>query len=121
MNTNSRGTVLATVVAVLIAITLLAIGFSKHESKATAANTNPSISAPTQAAVTPPPTVPEQVRAQLAGLGHKLEVRPPRTPNFGYGQAVLYDARTGVKFGASDPRHDGEAVPVPAPAFEARK
>ena len=66
-------------------------------------------------------SVPEQVRAQLAGLGHKLEVRPPRTPNFGYGQAVLYDARTGVKFGASDPRHDGEAVPVPAPAFEARK
>jgi len=47
-------------------------------------------------------------------------VRPPRTPNFGYGQAVLYDARTGVKFGASDPRHDGEAVPVPAPAFEVR-
>src|SRR5438552_11332139 len=64
-------------------------------------------------------SVPEQVRAQLAGLGHKLEVRPPRTPNFGYGQAVLYDARTGVKFGASDPRHDGEAIPVPAPAFDA--
>src|SRR6266849_2780591 len=66
-------------------------------------------------------SVPEQVRAQLAGLGHNLEVRPPRTPNFGYGQAVLYDARTGVKFGASDPRHDGEAVPVPAPAFDSRK
>src|SRR5216683_1873141 len=66
-------------------------------------------------------SVPEQVRAQLAGLGHKLEVRPPRTPNFGYGQAVLYDARTGVKFGASDPRHDGEAIPVPAPAFEPRR
>jgi len=63
-------------------------------------------------------SVPEQVRAQLGELGHKLEVRPPRTPNFGYGQAVLYDARTGVKFGASDPRHDGEAIPVPAPAFE---
>ncbi len=63
-------------------------------------------------------SVPEQVRAQLTALGHKLEVRPPRTPNFGYGQAVLYDRRTGVKFGASDPRHDGEAIPVPAPAFD---
>jgi gamma-glutamyltranspeptidase/glutathione hydrolase len=63
-------------------------------------------------------SVPEQVRAQLGELGHKLEVRPPRTPNFGYGQAVIYDARTGVKFGASDPRHDGEAIPVPPPVFE---
>jgi gamma-glutamyltranspeptidase / glutathione hydrolase len=63
-------------------------------------------------------SVPEQVRAQLAGLGHKLEVRPPRTHRFGYGQAVIYDARTGVKFGASDPRHDGEAIPVPPPVFE---
>ena len=66
-------------------------------------------------------SVPEQVREQLAELGHKLEVRPPRTPNFGYGQAVIYDARTGVKFGASDPRHDGEAIPVPAPAFDAAR
>jgi len=63
-------------------------------------------------------SVPEQVRNQLTALGHKLEVRPPRTHYFGYGQAVLYDVRSGVKFGASDPRHDGEAIPVPAPAFD---
>ena len=66
-------------------------------------------------------SVPEQVRNQLTALGHKLEVRPPRTHYFGYGQAVLYDVRSGVKFGASDPRHDGEAIPVPAPAFDTAK
>ena len=29
----------------------------------------------------------------------------------------MYDRKSGVKFGASDPRHDGEAIPVPAPYF----
>ena len=57
-------------------------------------------------------SVPEKVRAELSALGHQLEVRPPRTSNFGFGQAVLFDRASGVKFGASDPRHDGEAVPV---------
>jgi gamma-glutamyltranspeptidase/glutathione hydrolase len=60
-------------------------------------------------------SVPQQVRDELAALGHKLEVRPPRTPNFGYGQAVLFDRASGVKLGASDPRHDGQAIPVGAP------
>ena len=60
-------------------------------------------------------SVPQQVRDELTALGHQLEVRPPRTPNFGYGQAVLWDRASGVKFGASDPRHDGEAIPVGAP------
>ncbi|TMA07789.1 MAG: gamma-glutamyltransferase, partial [Deltaproteobacteria bacterium] len=59
-------------------------------------------------------SVPQQARDDLAALGHQLEVRPLRTPFFGYGQAVLFDRKTGVKFGASDPRHDGEAIPVPA-------
>ena len=65
-------------------------------------------------------SVPESVRNELSALGHQLEVRPPRTPNFGYGQAVLFDRKSGVKFGASDPRHDGEAIPVPGPAFDDR-
>jgi gamma-glutamyltranspeptidase/glutathione hydrolase len=60
-------------------------------------------------------SVPEKVRNELTALGHQLEVRPLRTANFGYGQAVLVDRATGMKFGASDPRHDGEALPVPAP------
>ncbi len=57
--------------------------------------------------------VPEAVRGDLARLGHEVHVHPPRTPTFGYGQAVLVDRRTGVKFGASDPRHDGQAIPAP--------
>jgi len=62
-------------------------------------------------------SVPAQVRDELGALGHQLAVQPPRTPNFGYGQAVLFDRASGVKFGASDPRHDGEAIPAPAPYF----
>src|SRR5258705_6941034 len=62
-------------------------------------------------------SVPQQARDELASLGHQLQVQPLRTPNFGYGQAVLYDRKTSVKLGASDPRHDGQAIPVPAPYF----
>ena len=57
-------------------------------------------------------TVPAQVRQELAALGHELTVHPPRTSNFGFGQAVLHDRRSGVVFGASDPRHDGAAIPA---------
>lgn len=62
-------------------------------------------------------SVPPEVRAELGALGHQLQVQPLRTPHFGYGQAVLFDRKSGVKFGASDPRHDGQAIPVPAPYF----
>jgi gamma-glutamyltranspeptidase/glutathione hydrolase len=62
-------------------------------------------------------SVPASVRDELAALGHQLEVRPPRTSSFGYGQAVLVDVGTGVQLGASDPRHDGAAIPAGAPCF----
>jgi len=62
-------------------------------------------------------SVPAEVRARLAALGHVLDVQPPRTDKFGYGQATLFDAKSGVKFGASEPRTDGAAIPVPAPYF----
>jgi len=62
-------------------------------------------------------SVPQKTREELTALGHQLDVRPLRTSGFGYGQAVLYDRKSGVKFGASDPRHDGQAIPVPAPCF----
>jgi gamma-glutamyltranspeptidase/glutathione hydrolase len=62
-------------------------------------------------------TVAQATRDELSALGHELKVHPPRTPTFGYGQAVLFDRKSGVKLGASDPRHDGEAIPVPAPYF----
>jgi gamma-glutamyltranspeptidase / glutathione hydrolase len=62
--------------------------------------------------------VPAAVRAELTALGHKLTVRRPRSGTFGWGQAVM-STPNGVHFGASEPRHDGaaipEAPPLPAP------
>jgi gamma-glutamyltranspeptidase/glutathione hydrolase len=60
--------------------------------------------------------VPESVRQQLAALGHDIDVVPPRTGTFGYGQAVMSDG-SGVHFGASEPRHDGAAIPEAPPVF----
>jgi len=54
--------------------------------------------------------VPEEARAGLAALGHDVTTVPPRTGIFGHGQAVMSD-RHGVHFGASEPRHDGAAIP----------
>ncbi len=53
--------------------------------------------------------VPAAVRRELASLGHDITVVPPRTGTFGSGQAVM--SRGGVHFGASEPRHDGAAIP----------
>ncbi len=61
-------------------------------------------------------SVPKFVREGLTLLGHEVQTVPLRTRTFGYGQAVMADG-TGVHFGASDPRHDGEAIPQPAPVF----
>ena len=36
----------------------------------------------------------------------------------GIGQAVIYNSATGVKYGASDPRKDGAAVPEPHPYYK---
>jgi len=58
--------------------------------------------------------VPEPVRAELAALGHDVVTVPPRTGTFGHGQAVMDDDR-GVHFGASEPRHDGAAIPEAPP------
>ena len=54
--------------------------------------------------------VPESVRDELTALGHEVTVVPPRTGTFGHGQAVMNDG-SGVHFGASEPRHDGAAIP----------
>jgi gamma-glutamyltranspeptidase / glutathione hydrolase len=54
--------------------------------------------------------VPQAVRDQLAALGHEVTTVPPRTGSFGHGQAVMSDP-SGVHFGASEPRHDGAAIP----------
>lgn len=58
--------------------------------------------------------VPEPARSALATLGHDVRVVPPRTDTFGRGQAVM-SLPNGVHFGASEPRHDGAAVPQGVP------
>jgi len=52
----------------------------------------------------------------LSVLGYDLRVVGPYAEWVGGGQAVLHDSATGVNYGASDPRKDGEAVPQPSPA-----
>jgi len=61
--------------------------------------------------------VPEPVRYELAALGHEVTTVPPRTGTFGYGQAVMSDG-SGVHFGASEPRHDGAAIPEAPAVFD---
>ncbi|MEP7344270.1 MAG: gamma-glutamyltransferase [Gemmatimonadaceae bacterium] len=61
--------------------------------------------------------VPAAVRDSLTSLGHKFTVAAPRSGGFGWGQAVM-STPTGVKFGASEPRHDGLALPQAPPVFD---
>jgi gamma-glutamyltranspeptidase/glutathione hydrolase len=61
--------------------------------------------------------VPEQTRRRLAALGHEILEVPPRTGTFGSGQAVM-SVDSGVHFGASEPRHDGAAIPEGVPVFD---
>ena len=58
--------------------------------------------------------IPDATIRQLQLLGHDVRVQPPRTGTFGWGQAVMSNG-AGVHFGASDPRHDGAAIPQPSP------
>jgi gamma-glutamyltranspeptidase/glutathione hydrolase len=50
------------------------------------------------------------VRNELSGKGHKVQVLGTFSSGVGGGQAVLRDFATGVNFGASDPRKDGQAA-----------
>lgn len=61
--------------------------------------------------------IPEAVRAELKARGHAIEVVRPRSGTFGYGQAVV-SLPSGVHLGASEPRHDGAAIPQAAPVFK---
>jgi gamma-glutamyltranspeptidase/glutathione hydrolase len=56
-----------------------------------------------------------EVLAQLAKKGHQFSVRKEYSTSMGRGQAVLHDAKSGVNYGASDPRADGSAEPEPLP------
>ncbi len=61
--------------------------------------------------------VPADTRTALAALGHQIEVVRPRSSVFGYGQAVM-STPSGVHFGASEPRHDGAAIPEAPQIFK---
>ena len=60
------------------------------------------------------PMVPESVLRELRALGHEISVEPHRSGTFGWGHAVMCTP-SGVHFGASEPRHDGAAIPQLAP------
>jgi gamma-glutamyltranspeptidase / glutathione hydrolase len=51
------------------------------------------------------------VRTELTAKGHNLQVRGAFSGGMGGGQAVMRDFSTGVNYGASDPRKDGQAAP----------
>jgi len=52
------------------------------------------------------------VREALAAKGHKIELRGAFAGSLtGGGQVVMRDFKTGVNYGASDPRKDGAAAP----------
>ena len=50
------------------------------------------------------------VRNELAGKGHKIQLLGTYSSGVGGGQAVLRDFASGVNYGASDPRKDGQAA-----------
>src|SRR5258707_4410303 len=52
----------------------------------------------------------QNVRNELAAKGHKIDVKGTFSSAMGGGQAVMRDSTTGVNYGASDPRKDGQAV-----------
>jgi gamma-glutamyltranspeptidase / glutathione hydrolase len=64
--------------------------------------------------------VPTSVRDSLQAMGHDVRLVPPRSGTFGWGQAVM-STSDGVHYGASEPRHDGAAIPQGPPAFGPRK
>jgi gamma-glutamyltranspeptidase / glutathione hydrolase len=59
--------------------------------------------------------VPKETLVGLSQLGYDLRVVGPYAEYVGGGQAVLHNSSTGVNYGASDPRKDGEAIPEPSP------
>jgi len=54
--------------------------------------------------------IPGNVRAELEAKGHVLQMHNGYSDAFGGGQAVMRDLSSGVNYGASDPRKDGQAV-----------
>ena len=53
----------------------------------------------------------QKMRDELTAKGHQIDLQPAFTESTGGGQAVMRDFASGVNYGASDPRKDGEAIP----------
>ena len=53
-----------------------------------------------------------------ASAAHVVTVTGDCSNQMDGGQAVIYNSATGVKYGASDPRKDGAAVPEPHPYYK---
>lgn len=49
----------------------------------------------------------------LNALGHQLNITGAFSNAMGHGNAVMRNTRTGINYGASDPRGDGSAIPEP--------
>ncbi|MGA7059792.1 MAG: gamma-glutamyltransferase [Candidatus Acidiferrales bacterium] len=59
--------------------------------------------------------IPAAVRQGLTKRGHQIILHGAYSATMGGGQAVQRDISSGVNYGASDPRKDGEAIPEPSP------
>lgn len=59
--------------------------------------------------------IPAAEIGKLKAKGHKVVMRGAYSTNMGRGAVVLYDAKTGMKAAAADPRSDGAAIPAPPP------
>jgi gamma-glutamyltranspeptidase/glutathione hydrolase len=59
--------------------------------------------------------IPLAVRDGLTQRGHQIKLHGAYSAIVGGGQAVQRDISTGVNYGASDPRKEGEAIPEPSP------
>ncbi|MFZ0211658.1 MAG: gamma-glutamyltransferase [Candidatus Acidiferrales bacterium] len=64
--------------------------------------------------------IPADVRSALEARGHQIQLRGAYSANMGGGQATERNFSTGVNFGASDPRKDGEAIPEPPSSLSAQ-
>ncbi|MGB6876342.1 MAG: gamma-glutamyltransferase [Candidatus Acidiferrales bacterium] len=59
--------------------------------------------------------IPADVRAALTARGHQIRTDGDFSSRMGGGQVTERNFATGVNFGGSDPRKDGEAIPEPLP------
>ncbi len=57
------------------------------------------------------------VLQKLSVMGHILQIQGAFSSAMGRGQAVIHDSKTGINYGASDPRADGSAEPEPVSPF----